>query len=115
MRNSIYSLFIIVMIISIASCGAQASNTRVMVIGRTDCVPCLEMKSLVDEINAELEDNIASFVNIEIDDSVIGKFDISTLPTTIFFDKNSNEHYRQVKAMSKGEFISHMNKEFQHE
>ena len=73
------------------------------------------MKSLVDEINAEFGDNTANFVNIEIDDSVIGKFGISTLPTTIFLDKNSNEYYRQIRAMSKDEFISHMNKEFQHE
>ncbi len=106
-KFSVYALLFILSLTAI-SCTTHIINPRAIVIGRTDCVPCLEMRDLVDEINSESGNNTAIFVNIEVDDSVIKEFNISTLPTTIFFDEDDKEYYRQIRTMSKEEFISHM-------
>ncbi len=90
----------ILLFLLLVSCGDN-TTPRMVVIGRTDCVPCREMMEVVDEINSESENTIAEFISVDDDNSPISKYDIGTLPTSIFFDSNGKEYHRQIKAMTK--------------
>lgn len=63
------------------------------------------MMELVDGINSESENAIAKFISVDDDNSPISKYDIDTLPTSIFFDSNGKEYHRQIKAMTKEDIL----------
>jgi len=109
-KKHIIPILLFLIAISAVSCG-NSTAPRMVVVGRTDCVPCREMMELVDGINSESENTIAKFISVDDDNSPISKYDIGTLPTSIFFDSNGKEYHRQIKAMTKEDVLFWLNKE----
>lgn len=70
--------------------------------GRGQCIPCKEMKPILEELTKEYKGK-ASIVVIEIDEyrSLTRRYNIKLIPTQIFFDAQGNEIYRHEGFMGK--------------
>lgn len=70
--------------------------------GRGVCIPCKQMKPILEELAAEYEGK-ASILIIEIDDyrALTRRYSIRLIPTQIFFDAQRKEVYRHEGFMSK--------------
>jgi thioredoxin 1 len=70
--------------------------------GRGVCIPCKQMKPILEELASEYEGK-ASILVIEIDDyrALTRRYSIRLIPTQIFFDAQRKEVYRHEGFMSK--------------
>ena len=70
--------------------------------GRGICIPCKQMKPLLEELAIEYEGKISILI-IEIDEypALTERHYIRLIPTQIFFDAEGNEVYRHEGFMSK--------------
>ncbi len=70
--------------------------------GRGVCIPCKQMKPILEELAAEYKGK-ASILIIEIDDyrALTRGYSIRLIPTQIFFDAQGKEVYRHEGFMSK--------------
>ena len=70
--------------------------------GRGVCIPCKQMKPILEELAAEYEGK-ASILIIEIDEyrALTRRYSIRLIPTQIFFDAQRKEVYRHEGFMSK--------------
>ncbi len=70
--------------------------------GRGVCIPCKQMKPILEELAAEYEGK-ASILIIEIDEyrDLTRRYSIRLIPTQLFFDAQRKEVYRHEGFMSK--------------
>jgi len=70
--------------------------------GRGVCIPCKEMKPILEELAAECEGKLAILI-IEIDEykALARRYRIRLIPTQIFFNAEGKEVYRHEGFMSK--------------
>ncbi len=70
--------------------------------GRGVCIPCKQMKPILEELASEYEGK-ASILIIEIDEyrALTRRYGIRLIPTQIFFDAQRKEVYRHEGFMSK--------------
>lgn len=70
--------------------------------GRGVCIPCKQMKPILEELASEYEGK-ASILIVEIDDyrALTRRYSIRLIPTQIFFDVQRREVYRHEGFMSK--------------
>ncbi len=70
--------------------------------GRGVCIPCKQMKPILEELASEYEGK-ASILIIEIDEyrALTRRYSIRLIPTQIFFDAQRKEVYRHEGFMSK--------------
>ena len=79
--------------------------------GRGVCIPCKEMKPILEELSVEYKGEL-NVVIVEIDDNVdlTRQFGIMMIPTQIFLDSDGNEVFRHVGFYSKEEIIAQLEK-----
>ncbi|NQT31807.1 MAG: thioredoxin family protein [Deltaproteobacteria bacterium] len=77
--------------------------------GRGICVPCKEMKPILEELATEYEGKL-NVVIVEIDDHMdqTRQYGIMAIPTQIFFDGSGNEVTRHVGFLPKEEIITQL-------
>ncbi|MFC1921171.1 thioredoxin family protein [Chloroflexota bacterium] len=65
--------------------------------GRGVCIPCKEMKPILEELSIEYKGKL-NVVIVETDDNIelTRQFGIMMIPTQIFFDSNGKEIFRHV-------------------
>jgi len=79
----------------------------VMKIGADWCPPCREVKAMLKQVEKKLKAGGVRLVDVDIDKhpEIGKKYNVSLIPTIIFFDKNGKQVFKQVGAMRKQEFL----------
>ena len=79
--------------------------------GRGVCIPCKEMKPILEELSVEYKYEL-NVVIVEVDDNVdlTRQFGIMMIPTQIFLDSDGKEVFRHVGFYPKEEIIVQLKK-----
>ncbi|MFC1859986.1 thioredoxin family protein [Chloroflexota bacterium] len=79
--------------------------------GRGVCIPCKEMKPILEELSVEYKGEL-NVVIVEIDDNVdlTRQFGIMMIPTQIFLDSEGEEIFRHIGFYPKEEIIAQLEK-----
>ena len=79
--------------------------------GRGVCIPCKEMKPILEELSVEYKGEL-NVVIVEVDDNVdlTRQFGIMMIPTQIFLDSDGKEVFRHVGFYPKEEIIVQLKK-----
>ena len=79
--------------------------------GRGICIPCKEMKPILEELSVEYKGEL-NVVIVEVDDNVdlTRQFGIMMIPTQIFLDSDGEEVFRHVGFYPKEEIIVQLKK-----
>ena len=77
--------------------------------GRGVCVPCKEMKPILEELATEYQGKL-NVVIVEVDDHMdqVRQYGIMAIPTQIVFDSNGNEITRHVGFWPKEEMVGQL-------
>lgn len=72
-------------------------NPTMVDFGSTTCLPCIQMKPIIEELQNELSDkaNII-FINVNEQPALTRQYKIMLIPLQVFFDKSGNEIYRHI-------------------
>ena len=79
--------------------------------GRGVCIPCKEMKPILEELSVEYKGDL-NVVIVEVDDNVdlTRQFGIMMIPTQIFLDSEGKEIFRHIGFYPKEEIIAQLEK-----
>ena len=79
--------------------------------GRGICIPCKEMKPILEELSIEYKGKL-NVVIVEVDDNVdlTRQFGIMMIPTQIFLDSDGEEVFRHIGFYPKEEIIVQLKK-----
>ena len=79
--------------------------------GRGICIPCKEMKPILEELSVEYKGEL-NVVIVEIDDNIdlTRQFGIMMIPTQIFLDSDGEEVFRHIGFYPKEEIIVQLSK-----
>jgi len=79
--------------------------------GWRNCVPCKQMKPILEELAVEYESKL-NVVIVEVYDhmDLTRQYQIMTIPTQIFFDSSGKEITRHIGFWSKEEIIAQLKK-----
>ena len=79
--------------------------------GRGTCIPCKEMKPILEELALEYRDKL-NVVIVEVDEhrDLTNQYGIMAIPTQIFFDSSGEEITRHIGFWSKEEIIAQLKK-----
>lgn len=89
------------------SANATAPLPRLVDFGSTTCIPCKMMAPILDELKEGYKGRIdVAFVDVGKDSSAWQPFNISTIPTQIFFDAGGKELYRHEGFISKEDILA---------
>ncbi len=79
--------------------------------GRGVCIPCKEMKPILEELAIEYQGKL-NVVIVEVDDHMdqVRQYGIMAIPTQIVFDSNGNEINRHVGLWPKEEIVEQLKK-----
>lgn len=85
----------------------ESVKVTVVDFGASNCLPCIQMKPIFADLEKEYEGK-ANILLLEISDhrSLARKYQITLIPTQIFFDVQGNEVYRHIGFMSKEEIVN---------
>ena len=77
--------------------------------GRGVCVPCKQMKPILEELATEYKGKL-NVVIVEVDDHIdqTRQYGIMAIPTQIFFDGSGNEVTRHVGFLPKEDIITQL-------
>ncbi len=74
--------------------------------GRGTCIPCKEMKPILDELALSYKDKL-NVVIVSVDDyqSLTSRYSIMAIPTQIFFDSTGTETFRHIGFYPENDII----------
>jgi thioredoxin 1 len=79
--------------------------------GRGTCIPCKEMKPILDTLAVEYKDRLSvEIVSVDLYRSITNKYGIIAIPTQIFFDSSGKEVMRHVGFFPREDIITQLNK-----
>jgi|GEM_PF-3215137 len=80
-------------------------------LGRDNCIPCIEMNKILDEVRAIVGDKaIVKIIDIQLEPGAPDQYGIRVIPTEIFFDGDGKEIYRVEGVIQKDEVLSWLRK-----
>ncbi|MBU0650438.1 thioredoxin family protein [bacterium] len=91
---------------------ASEGNVTFIELGSKQCIPCKMMEPIIEEIKEEYRgrvDVIFYDVWTEQGRPYGEKYNITSIPTQIFLDKNGNEFFRHMGFFPKKEIIKVLN------
>jgi thioredoxin 1 len=79
--------------------------------GSTTCLPCIQMKPIMEELRSELtgKANII-FINVNEQPVLTRQYKITLIPLQVFFDKSGTEIYRHIGFFPKDSIMLNLNK-----
>ena len=86
---------------------ALASGTPTLAeFGRGTCIPCKEMKPILDKLALLYKDKL-NVVIVSVDDyqSLTSRYGIMAIPTQIFFDRSGTETFRHIGFYPENDII----------
>jgi thioredoxin 1 len=86
-------------------------NPTLAEFGRGTCIPCKEMKPVLENLAAEYQNRLnVSIVSVDDYRELTNYYRIMAIPTQIGFDSNGNEVFRHVGFWSRDEIIPQLSK-----
>src|SRR4029079_10057859 len=80
---------------------------RLLDLGAGRCVPCKEMAPILEELREKYRDKLdVVFIDVWQDRDAASKYDVSTIPTQIFFDAKGKERFRHEGVFSREEILA---------
>ncbi len=77
--------------------------------GSATCIPCKNMKPVLEEIVAEYGDKLnLSFTDVRIHTDVAREYEIVYMPTQVFLDGSGQEVSRHVGFWPKEDVLAHL-------
>ena len=77
--------------------------------GSATCIPCKNMKPVLEEIVAEYGDMLnLSFTDVRIHTDLAREYEIVYMPTQVFFDGSGQEVSRHVGFWPKEDVLAHL-------
>ncbi len=90
--------------------GIPVDNTVTLVdLGAKSCIPCKMMAPILEELKKEYQGRAAVIFVDVWDKANAGKakaFNVMTIPTQVFFDKQGKEVYRHIGFLDKDSIVS---------
>ncbi len=120
MQRNIKALFIFALMVLTACSTSESGTAREVVpgipvkntvtlvdLGAKTCIPCKMMAPLLEELKEEYKGRAEIiFIDVWENRELARKFKISSIPTQIFYDKNSSEVFRHIGFMDKESMTS---------
>ncbi|MFO0888783.1 MAG: nitrophenyl compound nitroreductase subunit ArsF family protein [Isosphaeraceae bacterium] len=79
---------------------------RLVDLGAGQCIPCKEMAPILEELRETFRGRLdVVFLDVWQDRDAAAKYDVSTIPTQIFFDAEGRERFRHEGFMSREEIL----------
>jgi peptidylprolyl isomerase len=79
--------------------------------GRGTCIPCKEMKPILEELAVQYKDRLnVAIVSVDDYSQLTSYYKVMAIPTQIGFDNNGKEVFRHVGAWPKDQIISQLSK-----
>ena len=78
-------------------------------LGSDSCIPCKKMMPVLAELDAEQETFVVSFVDVWKATEKSKEYDISAIPTQIFFDGEGKELFRHRGFYPKSDILAKWN------
>lgn len=78
----------------------------VLEVGASNCVACINMKKLIDELKKEDPNIPIHLVDVYEDKDSASKFQIRMIPTQIVLDGKGDEIYRHIGGLSREELLN---------
>ncbi len=89
-----------------AAVTASAKIPRLLDVGATKCIPCKMMAPVLEELRGQYKDRLTvDFIDVWENPDAAEKYDVSTIPTQIFFDAEGKERYRHIGFISKDDIL----------
>ena len=116
-------LTILLIVTLFSSCGGQPSDLASISLekslrngkptlaefGWRECIPCKEMKPILEELALEYEDRVnVLIVEIPYHEDLADKYGIMVMPVQIFFDSSGQEVFRHAGFMPKNEIVDQL-------
>ncbi|MFC1765821.1 thioredoxin family protein, partial [Planctomycetota bacterium] len=82
---------------------------RLVDLGATECIPCKKMAPILDELKAEYTGRMdVDFIDVWQPENQAQAeiYGIQSIPTQVFLDPNSQELWRHVGFISKGDILA---------
>ena len=80
---------------------------RLLDLGSTRCIPCKQMAPILEELKSTYRGKLeVVFIDVLEDSAAAEKYDVSTIPTQIFFDATGKEVFRHEGFFSKEEILA---------
>jgi thioredoxin 1 len=85
----------------------QRGYPALLDLGGDDCIPCKEMKPVLEELNEEWQGEIiVKFVDVWKYPKLADQFHLRTIPTQYFYDKEGNLYETHEGSITKEEIIT---------
>jgi thioredoxin-like negative regulator of GroEL len=109
MKKMLSFILIAAMSLAIVSCSQKEPQLpKVVKIGRTDCLPCVDLSKTLKFLQPEIEGKAnIEIINLEDDPGAFDEYGLEGIPTLIFYDKNGNESSRSTGGKD-AEFVLEM-------
>lgn len=121
MRKRLFSLLpLIIFLLLAVSCTSSSSvapleqalssgKPTIAEFGRGTCIPCKEMKPILEELAAEYQGKV-NVVIVSVDEypELTRQHRVMVIPTQIFFDSNSKERMRHIGFYPKDEITTQL-------
>lgn len=98
MKKLLILMLIATLSLAITSCGQKEPQLpKVVKIGRTDCLPCIELSKTLKTLQPEIEGKASiEIINLEDRPEAMEEFNLQGIPTLVFYDVNGNETSRSI-------------------
>ncbi len=114
---------LIIALLFVTGCNASSNSTNlfeqamsngkptIAEFGRGTCIPCKEMKPILDELASEYKDKL-NVITVSVDDfrDLTAQYRIMAIPTQIFLDSGGKEIARHVGFLPKEDIITQIKK-----
>lgn len=86
---------------------AQVSLPRLVDLGATTCKPCIMMEPVLESLREHYAGKMAvEFIDVRVNPEAARPYNISSIPTQIYFDANGTERWRHVGYISEEDLLA---------
>ena len=83
---------------------------RLVDVGAKTCIPCKLMAPILEELKTEYAGRLrVEFLDVSINPGFAGQYEVTIIPTQIFFDASGKELFRHEGFMSKEDILNKWN------
>ena len=83
---------------------------RLVDVGAGTCIPCKKMMPVLTELKTEYAGSLqVEYYNVNDDPNAITEYDVTIIPTQIFFDASGQERFRHTGFLGKQDILAKWN------
>lgn len=93
--------------VSLSAAEAKPTLPRLVDLGAGKCIPCKQMKPILDELKRDHADQFETvFIDVWENRAEGPKYGIRLIPTQIFYDASGQERFRHEGFMAKKDILA---------